>query len=749
MLNRAVSFALTLIIAIAMISGRAEGDAASDYKTLFGTEAAKVAASATKSDDAAFAAKLVTLSKDMTDSPAAQIYFWEKAVEFGSAGPAGYETALESIAFLEKAAPKKKTQWAEKKLLIAKLQFTRTYGVMKKAAAPIYMEALEAVADARVVECKASEAKLLYDRAIMVATYMGSDRAAAISAKKKRVDAIVAQEVQFKSLREKLAKDPKDSATREQLVVLYIVARDAPLEAARLLSDDLGEALRTYVGLAGKDIETLNEAACMDMGNWYSKTLYAKAAGKRIVLARAKHYYQRFLSLHTKSDIQAIRVKMSLRKIDKELDKLGAPVVSRPKRLSKFKTLDMGKGVKMKFVLIAAGKFMMGSPKSAKYRSYGEGPQHEVSISKPFYMGVTEVTQEQYEAVTGSSPSRYKGPKNPVDSVTWNDADAFCQALSKNTRALVHLPTEAQWEYACRAGSTTVFSFGDSPEKLGDYGWYRENSNSTSHPVAMKKPNAFGLYDMHGNVWEWCSDVFNSSFYTEAKAVDPENRPRSTSTYSSRSARGGYFRDSVSYIGSAKRRGYSASSRSYRYGFRVVILTAPRKGVLTPAQAAARLVGRIGVGGIRGTEIAYKGPIVTQSGRTLFGGSATELGGLGKSRESGSNVEFSVIGSTMWSDYTFQVKATKTKGPDGFFIKFADNGSGDYYVWSIGGKGNRMFSIEQVSRGKPRRILKTISGSVATNRLYEIQVELDGSTVSCHLDKRLIFKLDVSETPKR
>jgi formylglycine-generating enzyme required for sulfatase activity len=732
-----------------MISGRAEGDPAADYEALFGAESRKVAASAAKSDDAAFAAKLITLSKDMTDAPAAQVYFCEKAVEFGSAGPAGYKTALEAIAFLEKAAPKKKTQWLDKKLQIAKLQYTKTYGVMKKAAAPIYMEALEAVADARVAQCKASEAKLLYDRAVMVARYLGSDRVAAISDKKKRVDAVVAQEIQFKSLRDKLAKDPKDSATREQLVVLYIVARDAPLEAARLLSDDLDEALRTYVGLAGKDIETLNEAACMDMGNWYYKILSAKAAGKRTVLARAKHYYERFLSLHTKSDIQAIRVKMSLRKIDKELEKLGAPVVSRPKRLSKSRTLDLGKGVKMKLVLIAAGKFMMGSPKSTRYSSSGDTPQHQVTISKPFYMGVTEVTQEQYEAVVGSSPSRYKGPKNPVDSVTWNDAAAFCKALSTKTRTLVHLPTEAQWEYACRAGSTTVFSFGDSPEKLGDYAWYRENSRSTSHPVAGKKPNAFGLYDMHGNVWEWCSDVFNSSFYTEAKVVDPENRPRGTSTYSSRSVRGGYFRDSARYIGSARRRAYSATSRSYRYGFRVVILTAPRKGVLTPAQAAARLVGRIGIGGIKGTEISYTGPTVTQSGRTIFGGSSTELSGLGKSRESGSNVEFSVMGSTMWSDYTFRVKAKKKKGPDGFFVKFADNGRGDYYVWSIGGKGNRRFSIERFSRGKPKRILKTISGRVSTNRLYEIQVELDGSTVSCHLDKRLIFKLDVSKIPKR
>jgi len=745
MLNRAISFALTLILATATISSRADGDAAGDYETLFGAESRKVAASAAKSDDAKFAAKLVTLAKDMTDAPAAQVYFCEKAVEFGAAGSAGYKTALEAIAFLEKAAPRKKPQWAEKKLKIARLQYTKTYGVMKKAAAPAYMEALEAVADARVAQCKASEAKLLYDRAIMVATFIGSDRIAVISAKKKRVDAIVGQEVRIKSLRAKLAKDPKDSATREQLVVLHIVARNAPLEAGKLLSDDLDEALRTYVGLAARDVDTLNEVACMDMGNWYSKTLYAKAAGKRIVLARAKGYYQRFLSLHTKADVKAIRVKMALRKIDKELEKLGAPSGPGPKRLSKFRTLNLGKSRSMKLVLIPAGKFQMGSPKSTRSSMYGETPQHEVTISKPFYMGVTEVTQAQYEAVIGSNPSRYKAPTNPVETVSWKDAVAFCQALSKKTRALVHLPTEAQWEYACRAGSTTVFSFGDSSERTGDYAWFRANSDSTSHPVGKKKPNAFGLYDMHGNVWEWCSDVYNSRFYTEEKAVDPENRAQGTSTYTSRSLRGGYFRDSATYLSSTKRRGYSSTSKSYRNGFRVVILTAPRKGALTPAQAAARLVGRVGMGGIKGTEISYKSPTVTQSGRTIYSGSTTELSGSGRS---GGNVEFSTIGSSMWSDYTFRVKALKKRGPDGFFVKFADNGSGDYYVWSIGGKGNRRFTLERVARGKPRRTLKAISGSVSSNREYAIQVELQGSTVSCYLDNRLIHKVDTSKTPK-
>jgi formylglycine-generating enzyme required for sulfatase activity len=125
------------------------------------------------------------------------------------------------------------------------------------------------------------------------------------------------------------------------------------------------------------------------------------------------------------------------------------------------KELDLGGGVTMKLVLIPAGKFMMGSPDSEQGHSNVEGLPQEVAISKPFYMGVTEVTQAQYEAVIGTNPSTFKGETNPVEMVSWNDATEFCKKLSEKTRQAVRLPTEAEWEYACRAGTATAFSFGD------------------------------------------------------------------------------------------------------------------------------------------------------------------------------------------------------------------------------------------------------------------------------------------------
>ncbi len=217
---------------------------------------------------------------------------------------------------------------------------------------------------------------------------------------------------------------------------------------------------------------------------------------------------------------------------------VAAPVAEPPAKHKKELTLDLGKNVSMKLVLIPAGKFLMGSSKAEQAKAgeeikrilksdkspeelcADEGPSREVTLTRPFYMGVHEVTQEQYEGVIGSNPSRFKGAKNPVDTVSWEDAVAFCQALSRKTGKTVRLPTEAQWEYACRAGSKTRFGFGDNDADLGNYAWFDQNSGRKTHSVGGKKPNAFGLYDTHGNVWEWCSDWYAES-YANAKTLDP------------------------------------------------------------------------------------------------------------------------------------------------------------------------------------------------------------------------------------
>ena len=161
----------------------------------------------------------------------------------------------------------------------------------------------------------------------------------------------------------------------------------------------------------------------------------------------------------------------------------------------------------MRFVLIPPGEFMMGSNKAND-----EKPPHLVRITRPFYLGVFPVTQAEYQAVTGQNPSRAAGnPAHPVEQVSWDDAVACAKKLSQLPAEMSHqltyrLPSEAEWEYACRAGSTGKWCFGDAAAELGNYAWFSGNSRKRTHSVGQKKPNAWGLHDMHGNVWEWCLD---------------------------------------------------------------------------------------------------------------------------------------------------------------------------------------------------------------------------------------------------
>jgi formylglycine-generating enzyme required for sulfatase activity len=188
----------------------------------------------------------------------------------------------------------------------------------------------------------------------------------------------------------------------------------------------------------------------------------------------------------------------------------------------------------MHFVFILAGEFMMGSPDKEKDRSATEGPVHKVTISKPFYMGKYEVTQAEWTKAMGNNPSKFKGDNNPVEWISWNDCQEFLKKLNEGvgSKALERLggpqrgaeaphhelefalPTEAQWEYACRARATTRFSYGDDPNysELGDYAWFDGNSGEEAHAVGQKKPSPWGLYDMHGNLWEWCEDQYRVNY---------------------------------------------------------------------------------------------------------------------------------------------------------------------------------------------------------------------------------------------
>jgi formylglycine-generating enzyme required for sulfatase activity len=209
------------------------------------------------------------------------------------------------------------------------------------------------------------------------------------------------------------------------------------------------------------------------------------------------------------------------------------------------------------FVRIDAGEFMMGSENG----DADEKPVHRVRISRPFEMGKFEVTQAQWEAVTGSNPSYFKGAKLPVENVSWEDARQFIEKLNaQNDGYFYRLPTEAEWEYACRAGST-----GDYAGNLDAMAWYGDISGAKTHPVGQKQPNAWGLYDMHGNVWEWCQDWYSANYYAQSPGADPQG----PASGSARVTRGGGWNFSAVGCRSASRFRNASGSHNRYLGFRL------------------------------------------------------------------------------------------------------------------------------------------------------------------------------------
>jgi formylglycine-generating enzyme required for sulfatase activity len=209
-------------------------------------------------------------------------------------------------------------------------------------------------------------------------------------------------------------------------------------------------------------------------------------------------------------------------------------------------TVDMGDGLKMAFVYIKPGTFTMGGDNSSdsKWTAINT-PKHEVTISKGFYMGKYEVTQAQFQHIMGSNPSRgSKDPNSPADNIHEADAFTFCADLSAKVGRDVRLPTEAEWEYACRAGTDTTYFFGDSPETYGEYAWFKDNDGGKSHPVGQKKPNPWGLYDIYGNVFERVSDRFDKDYYAKGPKVDPtgfDQGKQSQMEYQVNAPRGGTY----------------------------------------------------------------------------------------------------------------------------------------------------------------------------------------------------------------
>jgi formylglycine-generating enzyme required for sulfatase activity/ribosomal protein L40E len=225
-------------------------------------------------------------------------------------------------------------------------------------------------------------------------------------------------------------------------------------------------------------------------------------------------------------------------------------------------TFELSPGVSLCFILIPPGSFKMGCDDSYE----NERPRHNVVISNPFYMAITPVTQEQWEATGMPNRSHFRGKKLPVENVSWEDCCFFLMVLTKKFGEIFRLPTEAEWEYACRASSESLYFFGDSSALLEEYAWFNKNSNQQTHEVATKRPNAYGLYDMHGNVWEWCQDYFVADYYSKSSLKDPMGP--SGQKHSVRTHRGGAWNNVPSDLRCSMRHGGNPTLKDYTTGLR-------------------------------------------------------------------------------------------------------------------------------------------------------------------------------------
>ena len=354
----------------------------------------------------------------------------------------------------------------------------------------------------------------------------------------------------------KQAADETFAQDEERALALYRTATQYDSDTGAAIAQTFlkrAEELSQTARDATKPLAYLNYCLEFDPGQrekiaefaYTTAALYFEKDFKR----EAAAYAQRSASLspNRQSDIDALLQQFT--------PKEGAPFT------------DLATG--MEFVWVPGGEFWMGCGENEQDCGDDEKPRHLVRV-KGFWIGKYEVTRAQWETIMGENPSKFKGANRPVDYVSWDDAQEFLQKLNATVGAgsepapTFRLPSEAEWEYAARAGTQTAYSFGDDPDQLGDYAWYSENSNDETHPVGQKQPNAFGLYDMHGNVWEWVADTYHSNY--DGAPTDGSAR---VAGGSNRVLRGGSWYGGPWGVRSAHRN-YDPAVRGDGVGFRVL-----------------------------------------------------------------------------------------------------------------------------------------------------------------------------------
>jgi formylglycine-generating enzyme required for sulfatase activity len=552
---------VVIVISAASLAG-AQETAAEKYKDAFGTEDKSVRRSPNTLDDLQFSIKLLKAARSSANTGGYRVVLYEKVYEFAARRSSGYKQAIEALNYLSRALPDRRGEWLDKKLKAMSKRYINSYGPGRKEIAKPYLDTMLAVADSKLKDGKTSEAQGLYRRAYSVALQIKSPLRAEIRDKAAKLAAGNALHRRGEQFKRALAAKPS-LRNRENLIYYYLLDMDSPKDAVGLITEKVNQSLRRFVPLAASPQAQLEAAACLDLAKWYESLAKRPISpkGRLNVYRRAREYYGKYLLSGDKTNSKELLAKIAVARLDKAIDRMD------PSRL----TIDCGGGVTMRLIRLKTGKFLMGSPAGEARRGSDEGPQTSVEISKAFYIGVTEVTRQQYTAVVGADLGGVKGATLPVANVSSADVLAFCKKLSTAASREVRLPTEAEWEYACRAGSTTAFCCGNDSSGLGAYAWTSANSavDKKLQPRAVggKKPNAWGLFDMHGNVREFALTPYRSSSYAGADSIAPQDPAKCRSTLQ---RRGGSAGRDTSFCRSANRY-YGSSAGDALSGFRVVI----------------------------------------------------------------------------------------------------------------------------------------------------------------------------------
>jgi formylglycine-generating enzyme required for sulfatase activity len=517
------------------------------YDSIFKAEEDAAAKTLDKKDDVEFAAKLLKyageLSHEKVEDRELKTILLLKAFEFGVKDAAGAQTATDAMELLRQVNVELKDTAQENILKVRQMLFEKALPKEKPALGEKLVEELMAAGDERLATKRLEDARRFYDQAAKVAGQVKANTQSKAEFRVKVADSRIKTVKEIDTLKAQL-QAKKAAETARKLVLLNLVEMDDVEEAARFLDDAQDEALKRIVGLCNRDAGKLTAAEALELGDWFRPLVKTSSdSGKAVSVSRARSAYEQYMKVQTARNAEWLRAKVAV----DELTRL--PDVSPIARRAAARQTISAKALNMKLAWIPPGSFWYGSPAVQKTLACG------------FYMQTTEVTQAQWFAVMGTRPwagqIRVKEADNcPATYVGWDDAVAFCKKLSEKEGMKYRLPTEEEWECACRAGTSTKYSFGDDESRLGEYAWYNKNAwdigEQYAHAVATKKPNAWGLYDMHGNVWEWCSDWYDF---------------RRTSHV----MRGGVWDNRPDDCRAACRHRFMPDRRTYNVGFRVCL----------------------------------------------------------------------------------------------------------------------------------------------------------------------------------